>query len=188
MHDRQFPCQSQNRALAGCIRQLWRRTPHQRNHTRRVDHAALLLPVSPYTQHRMLGPKPYALDIDSLGQVPDVFGRIHGVGVACVHDARVVEHDVHPAPGVEGGYHCADGGFGTHVACVRLDSGSGIGDMGLDFSQGGGEGVGRYVGHEDVGAFACKEHGGLEADAAVRNVMVDSSADWSETLLTAIEA
>ncbi|KLP05091.1 Uncharacterized protein Y057_13160 [Fusarium fujikuroi] len=56
----------------------------------------------------VLAAEPDALDVDVLGEVPDVLGGVDGVVVLGVHDASVVEEDVNAAPGVEGLDHGLD--------------------------------------------------------------------------------
>jgi hypothetical protein len=64
----------------------------------------------------VLAAEPDALDVDVVRQVPDVLGRVERVVVARVHDARVVEDDVQPAPGVEVGNGGGDVGFFRDIA------------------------------------------------------------------------
>lgn len=70
----------------------------------------------------MLTPIPHALDIDTLGQIPDLLRRVHGVCIVSVHDAGVVEHDVNAAPGVEMLDDGFDVGFFGDVASPCLQS------------------------------------------------------------------
>ena len=106
MDDSQLPRQRQHRSLASRVRQLWRCTPHQSNHTRSVDDASIRLLVPTHTQHRMLASKPDSLDVNAVSEIPDFLGSIDRICVVGVHDSSIVEHDIDAAPGVEMGYHC----------------------------------------------------------------------------------
>ena len=119
----------------------------------------------PHTKHSMLTPKPHPLHINIVRQIPDLLGGVDGVGVVAMHDARVVEHDVHASPRVDVGDHGFDIGFLGDVGLVGFEAGRVV-DYGADFFEGGVEGWGGDVGHEDCGAFAGEEDGGFEADAA----------------------
>lgn len=119
----------------------------------------------------MLAPPPHALDVDAHGQIPDPLLGVHRIVVVGVHDARVVEHDVHAAPGVQVGDGGRDFGFARDVAgkgfdalCGRVEGG----EDGVDFGEGGGKGGGGDVGHQDRRTLAEEEDGGFEADAAGR--------------------
>lgn len=165
MHHRQLPSHCQDSPFTRRIRQLRRRTTDQSNHTRSVDHASVLLPTLPHTEHRMLTPEPHALDIDIVSQIPDLLGGVDGVRVLAVHDASVVEHDVNAAPGVEVRDHGGDVGFFGDIAFDGLETGM-IGDGFLDLGYGFGEGGFGNVGHEDGSAFTGEEDGGFETDSA----------------------
>ena len=135
MHNGQLPGHGQDSPFTRRIRQLRRRTTDQSNHTRSVDDASPLLPMLPHTEHRMLAPEPPALDVNVVGQIPDLLGGIDGVRVVAVHDAGVVEHDVNAAPGVEVRDHGGDVGFFGDVAFDGLEAGM-IGDGFDDFGNG----------------------------------------------------
>ncbi len=133
--------ENEEKSIPSGISQLGRRAPHQRHHTRRVNHTPPRFPKLPHTHHRILAPPPHALDVDPHGQIPNLLLRLQGVAVARVHDARVVEHDVHAAPGVEQGDGGADVGFAGDVAGVGLEGlggGRQGGVNGVDFFEGGG--------------------------------------------------
>ena len=183
MHNRQLPRHRQHRTFTRRIRQLRRRAPHQRHHTRRINHAPPALPKPAHTHHRMLTPKPHPLHVDIVSQIPDFLGGVDGVGVGGVHDACVVEHYVHAAPGVEVGARGGDGGFGGDVAGDGFDAAAGVvvvGDEFLDFFEGD-------VGHEDGGAFAGEEDGCFETDSAgdgreVVSMGILNDVEFSSTL------
>lgn len=65
--------------------------------------------------------EPDTFDVDCLSQVPDLLGRVNGVGVVGVHDTGIVEHDVHATPGVEMIDQCGDVGFLGNVTDFCLD-------------------------------------------------------------------
>lgn len=100
--DGQLARQGQHGALGRRVGQLRRGGPDERHDRRRVDDAAARLLVPAQREHRVLAPVPHPLHVDVHRQVPDVVGRPHRVVVLPVHDPRVVERDVHPAPGVHG--------------------------------------------------------------------------------------
>lgn len=87
--------------LGGCVGELGSSSAHEGDKGRRVDDGALGLVVAAEGEHGVLAAEPDALDVDGLGQVPDLLGGVDGVVVLGVHDAGVVEHDVHAAPGIE---------------------------------------------------------------------------------------
>lgn len=70
----------------------------------------------------MLASVPYALHVDRHGKIPYLLGRADRVVVSRVHDARVVEDYVEPAPRVQGFYRCLYVVFLGHVA----DLGGGV--------------------------------------------------------------
>lgn len=111
----------------------------------------------------------YLLNV--VGQVPDGLWGVDGVSVGAVHDARVVEHYVDAAPGVEVGGRGGDVRLFRDVAFECLEA-LVVGDHFLDFGEGFGEGGLGDVGHEDGGAFAREEDGCFEADAAGERVLV----------------
>lgn len=133
--------------------------------------------MPPQTQHRVLAAEPHPLDVDGVGEVPDLLGRVDRVRVGGVHDARVVEHDVHAAPGVHVGDGGRDGGLGRHVAFEGLEAGEGAREDGVDLFEGGGEGGRGDVGHEDRGALAQEEDGCFEADTTGVGVILDAGSD-----------
>ncbi|KAI6762150.1 hypothetical protein HG531_002703 [Fusarium graminearum] len=49
----------------------------------------------------VLAAEPHTLDVDVLGEIPDVLGGVDGVVILGVHDTGVVEEDVDAAPRVE---------------------------------------------------------------------------------------
>ena len=165
MHNRQLTRHGQHGALARRIRELRGRRADQGNDARRVDDAAATLLVPPQRQHRVLAAKPHALDVDAVRQVPDLLGRVDGVRVVRVHDARVVEDDVQPAPGVDALDHGLHVGFARDVALDRLEAGS-VWHGGFGARDGGLERFFGDVGHEHGGAFAGEQDAGLEANAA----------------------
>lgn len=132
VHNRQLSRHCQHGAFARRVRQLRRRAAHQRDHAGGVDDAADFLAVPPHAEHGVLAAEPDALDVDIVGQIPDLFRGVYGVGVVGVHDAGVVEHDVDAAPGVEVFDHGFDVGFFGHVAFDRFESGR-VGHDGVDF-------------------------------------------------------
>ena len=176
MHNRQLPRHCQHGAFARRVRQLRRRTPHQRDHARCIDDTTDLLLVPTHAEHSMLAAVPHPLDVDVVRQIPDLFRRIDSVSVVAVHDAGVVENDVDAAPGVEMFDHGFDVGFFGHVALDGLDSGR-VRGYGADFGEGGGEGGFGYVRHEDGGAFAGEKDGRFQADAARKGVEVSMSGN-----------
>lgn len=144
--------ENEEKSIPSGISQLGRRAPHQRHHTRRINHTAPRFPKLPHAHHRILAPPPHALDVDPHGQIPNLLLRLQGVAIFRVHDASVVEHDVDAAPGVEEGDGGADVGFAGDVAGVGLEGlggGRQGGVNGVDFFEGGGEGGGGDVEHED---------------------------------------
>lgn len=169
MHDGQLPRHGKHGALARRVCQLRRRRTHQCNNAGGIDHAGVFLAMLPHAQHRVFAPKPHALDVDVVGQVPDLLGRVDGIRVLTVHDPGVVENDVYTAPGVESRDHVAYGRLVGHVNMGRLNA-AGVRrkdftELGLRFCKG------RFgdVGHEHGSAFAEEEDGCLEADATVLN-------------------
>ena len=124
--------------IPSSISQLGRRTPHQSNHTRRINHTPLLLSKLPHTHHRILTPPPHALDINPHGQIPNLLFRLNGVGVLSVHDPGVVEHDIDAAPGIELVNGGGDVGFFADVAGEGFEGlVGGNGDYGMEFFDGG---------------------------------------------------
>lgn len=79
MHHSEFPRHSQHGALASCVRELRSCATYERYDARGVDHARLLLPVLAEAQNSVLAAEPHALDVDVLGQVPDLLGGVDGV-------------------------------------------------------------------------------------------------------------
>jgi hypothetical protein len=157
----------ENRALAGCVCELRRGRSDEADNTRGVDDARLVLAVLAEAQHGMLAAEPHALDVDGLGQVPDLLGGVDGVVVVGVHDARVVEDDVQTAPGVDGGDHGLDVGLLGHVADLgvnleRLCAGNDFVQLCQRLFQSGP----RDVGHQNVGALAREQDACLQPNAA----------------------
>lgn len=129
-----------------------------------VDDGGLLLAVAAEGEHGVLAAEPDALDVDVLGQVPDLLGRVDGVGVVGVHDARVVEDDVQAAPGVELLDGRLDRVLGRDVHNFGLEHGAG-GRQLLGLGHGLLQSGARDVAHQDLGALAGEKNGGLEANA-----------------------
>ena len=135
-------------------------------------------------QYRMLAPKPYALDVDALRQVPDPLFRLVRAAIRGVHDPRVVElylarhgassvtwtdQHVKAAPLVHG-----RGDHGLYVALLRYVTLDADG-----FARGvlGAQGVGCardgrvvYIGQDDLGALGCELDARLETDTAGREL------------------
>lgn len=166
VNNSQLSRKSKNGTLTGRVRQLRRGGTHQSDHARRVDDASLGLAVLSQATDSMLAAEPHALDINVLGQVPDVLGTLLGVAVLCVHDTGIVEHDVDTAPGVE----VADGGlnigFFGYVDDERLELALSCGDDLLDLGERLVESGGGDVGDEDGGAFLAHQDGRLEANSS----------------------
>lgn len=89
---------SEDGALGGSVGELRGGGAHEGDKGGRVDDGALGLVVAAEGEDGVLAAEPDTLDVDGLGQVPDLLGGVDGVVVAGVHDACVVEHDVHAAP------------------------------------------------------------------------------------------
>lgn len=100
MDHSQLPGHGQNCTLAGCVRKLGRRATNQGYHTRGIDDTRLLLAMLPEADDGMLAAKPYTLDVDGLGKVPDLLGGVDGVIVSCVHYTSIVEDDIETSPRV----------------------------------------------------------------------------------------
>lgn len=165
MHNRQLARQRQHGALAGRVRELRRRAADERDDARRVDDAGVGLAVPPHAQHGVLAPEPHALDVDRVCQVPDGLGRVDGVGVRCVHDAGIIEHDVNAAPAVDVCHGCRDLRFLGHVACERFDAQRVRNDC-LETRDRRAQSGCRDVRHEYRCALSGEEDGSLETDAA----------------------
>lgn len=71
MYNRQLSGHRQDRPFTGGIRELWRRSTNQRDHTRGINDASALLAMLPEAAHGMLASEPHTLNVDALGQVPD---------------------------------------------------------------------------------------------------------------------
>jgi len=111
MNDGQLPRQSEHGALGSRIGELGRGRTDEGDDAGGVDDGTFGLVEAAQGEDGVLAAVPDALDVDVLGEVPDVFGGGDGVGVVGVHYAGVVEHDVDAAPGVEGFYGGLDVGF-----------------------------------------------------------------------------
>ena len=46
----------------------------------------------------MLASEPNTLDVDGLGEVPDLLGGIDGISIIGVHDTSIIEHDIEASP------------------------------------------------------------------------------------------
>lgn len=128
MRNRKLPRHGQHSALTRRIRKLRRRRPNNSHHARRVNNAPLCLPVPPQRAHGVLAAVPHALDVDPHREVPDGVGRLLGVAVLGVHDARVVEHDVDAAPRVQVVDGGLDVGFLGDVGGLGLEAAGALGD------------------------------------------------------------
>lgn len=146
MHHGQLPRHRQHRTFTRRIRQLRRATPDQRHHTRRINHTSLGLVELAETQHGVLTSKPNTLDIDRLRQIPNLLGRVDGVGVVGVHDSCIVEDYVQAAPGVEMRDGGRDVGFLGYIGDFGFDFGSAVGVELFDFGQRSVQGGARDVG------------------------------------------
>lgn len=127
MHNRQLPRQRQHSTLTRRVRHLRRRAPDQRHHARRIDHAAPRLALLPEAAHSVFAAVPHAPDVHRHGALPHVVGALERVAVARVHDARVVEHDVHPSPGRDVIDRRGDRGFVADVDDERFEAAGGGG-------------------------------------------------------------
>lgn len=119
MHNSQFSSKSQNRTLGSSVRQLRSSGTDQGDDRRSINDGALGLLVLAHGEHGVLAAKPDALDIDGLRKVPDLFGRVDGVGVVGVHYTGVVEHDIYAAPGVDVCYEGFNVGLLGDIADLR---------------------------------------------------------------------
>lgn len=108
VHHGEFTGEREDSALAGGVGELGRGGADEGDDGGGVDDGGLCLLVAAQRQDGVLAAEPDALDVDVLGQVPDVLGGVDGVVVLGVHDAGVVEEDVNAAPGVEGLDHGLD--------------------------------------------------------------------------------
>ena len=118
----------------------------------------------------MLGPIKYPLDIDIHREIPNVLMDLFFVAVLGVHDPRIVEHHVDPAPAVQKVDGRLDVGFFAdinHSSFNPLASPRGSGDNLVDFVDGFGESGWANVGHEDRCAFTEHQDGCFEADATI---------------------
>jgi len=93
--------QSENSALAGSIGKLGCSSTDESDDGGGVDDGSLGLLVTAQRENGMLAAEPDALDVDVLGEVPDVLGGVDSVVILSVHDTGVVEKDVDTTPGVE---------------------------------------------------------------------------------------
>lgn len=162
--DGQLAGHGEHSALGGGVGQLGGGGADEGDDGGGVDDGALLLAVLAEGEDGVLAAEPDALDVDVLGQVPDLLGRVDGVGVVGVHDARVVEDDVQAAPRinvVDGGL---DGGLGRDVDDLALEHSAG-GRQLLRLRQALLERRAGDVAHQDLGALAGEQDGGLETDA-----------------------
>lgn len=69
----------ENGALGGCVGELGSGGTDERNNGCGVDDAALGLLVLAEGQHSVLAAEPHALDVDVLGEVPDLLGSVDSV-------------------------------------------------------------------------------------------------------------
>lgn len=102
-----------------------------------------------HTQHRILTPPPHTLHIDLHRQIPDAFLSANRIGVICMHDASIIEHDVDASPGVEMGDCSRDVGFAADVAREGFEAGGEGGEDRTDFGDGRVQEGGGDVGHEN---------------------------------------
>lgn len=93
--------QGKDGTLGGGVGKLGSSSADEGDNGGGVDDGALLLAGAAKSKNGVLATEPNTLDVDVLGQVPDLLGSVDGIVVAGVHDAGVVEHDVHAAPGVD---------------------------------------------------------------------------------------
>lgn len=169
MHHGQLPCQRQNRALTGCVRQLRSGRTDKTDHAGGVDDARLCLSVLAEAQNCVFAAEPYTLDVNGLCQIPDLLWGVDGIVVIGVHYAGIVEDDVQTAPGVDVGYNGFNVRFLGNIADLGLDlEAFGGGNYFMELGQGLLERWCGNVGEENIGALTCKKNGCLEADAAVR--------------------
>jgi hypothetical protein len=75
-------------ALGGCVGELGGGGTDERDHGCGVDDAALGLLVLTEGQDGVLAAEPHTLDVDVLGQVPDLLGGVDGIWNVLVHVAN----------------------------------------------------------------------------------------------------
>lgn len=156
MHNGQLPRESQHGSLARRVGQLRGGGADEGDDGGGVDDGTLGLLVLAQGEDGVLAAEPDALDVDGLGQVPDLLGRVDGVGVVGVHDARVVEHDVDAAPRVDVLHQRLDVGLLRHVRHADLDLVHG-GDELLQLLDGALQRWRGDVGEEHVGTLTGEE-------------------------------
>lgn len=120
VYNGQLSRQSQYSALASCVSQLRCGGSDQGNDGSSVNDGSPLLLELAQRQNGVLAAKPHALDVNGLGQVPDLLGCVNGVGVIGVHYASVVEHDINTTPGVYVSDQSFNVGFLGHVCYERI--------------------------------------------------------------------
>ena len=96
-------------------------------------------------------------------QIPDLLRRINSISILCMHDPRIIEHDIHAAPVVKMGHSSRDGALGADIAFDGFDTGV-LGKVLVYFGEGLFKSGFGDVGHEDGSAFAGEEDGCFEAD------------------------
>ena len=101
MYNSKLPSKSEYSPLASSVRQLRSSSSYQRNHASSVDNAPILLAVPSQASYSVFAAVPYALYVDILREIPDLFGTFLCIPILGMHDARVVEHDVYAAPGIK---------------------------------------------------------------------------------------
>jgi hypothetical protein len=66
-----------------------------------VDDGTLGLLVLAHGDDSVLATVPDTLNVDVLGEVPDLLWGVDSIGVISVHDTSVVEHDIDTTPGIK---------------------------------------------------------------------------------------